>query len=310
MYFIFLISTILFSLLGISTRRIFSSWVILEINILTFIILLFFDKREQNFTLSYFIIQRVSSRLLLLTATVSFTGGRGWIQTLLSLSLGLKLGSFPFFMWYVYILKNISWNSVILLSSIQKLIPLFILSKIEILSLPIFIARGRSLIAVFIIWNELEIKKVIAFSSLFNLGWIIARAKNFQILIMFIFAYVLSLRVVLSPLKNLNLSQTPQIIKTIHPQEKISFTAGILRMRGFPPLLGFWAKLYTSFYIIRISLELATTLIITSVIILYVYMIIALPPLIEGIRPKLNKPQTSSILGLGLLFRFPIFIYS
>ena len=301
--------TVLFTVLGLRRERVLSCWIIMEINIISFIMVLFFEKKEQNFTLSYFIIQRVTSRMLLLVASVAVIAQSSWTGIGLIAIIGIKIGAFPFLKWYIYMVKHMSWNSIILLSTIQKLIPLYVISNMWTISVATFIILGGAAFSVIVRWGETEVKKIIALSRVFNLSWMIVSCSRFQYIIMFFGAYFVGLTALISALKSSNIWRVRQIASGMSQLEKACIFCSLLRIAGFPPLAGFWAKLSLAIMFYTSLKELILILIILTVLIMYVYINISIIMALRVVKPNPQKARTLAG-GLSLLLiSSPIFIY-
>ena len=116
---------------GCSSSAYFSCWMSIELGLIIFIPLCILGGRRYGTLLAvkYLLIQRVAGLLILGGLVLSvFDRLAGFMGPGLSLMLLLKLGGFPFFHWLILIGEKLGWLPLYLILTLQKLIPLFILS--------------------------------------------------------------------------------------------------------------------------------------------------------------------------------------
>ena len=82
-------------------------------------------------SMKYFLIQRIGSIIFILSALILSFNYMTIIELLIVISLLIKLGAAPFHGWFVSLAKTININTIFILSTIQKVIPLIILRVIN-----------------------------------------------------------------------------------------------------------------------------------------------------------------------------------
>nr|YP_010701996.1 NADH dehydrogenase subunit 2 [Brachytarsina amboinensis]WCL18784.1 NADH dehydrogenase subunit 2 [Brachytarsina amboinensis] len=105
-------------------------------------------------------------------------------------SLMMKLGSAPFHYWFIDVMENISWNNNLILMTWQKLAPLILISYMMnkiiiiyiILSLMISTIKGI---------NQTSIRKLMAYSSVNNLSWMLSSMNNHKLMMIYFLIYSL-----------------------------------------------------------------------------------------------------------------------
>ena len=125
-YFLLLVSIII----SIRFNSRFIIWLRLEINMLRFLPIISSGLNiELENSVKYFLIQRWASIIFLISYFFCsyFINS---IRILLILSIFIKLGISPFHTWFISILKTCSLYILMLLSSLQKIIPLIILNNV------------------------------------------------------------------------------------------------------------------------------------------------------------------------------------
>lgn len=242
---------------AISSSSWFGAWIGLEINLLSFIPLIS-DKTNQFSTeaaLKYFLTQALASALLIFRAVTlglqtQFTFSQPWISypvnDLIGATLLLKIGAAPFHFWFPGVLEGLSWLNGLILITWQKIAPLILISYVYT---PSTINFGFILLSALAGslggFNQTSLRKIIAYSSINHLGWILAATLLGESywLTYFLFYSFLRLSVVL--VFNLfQLSHINQIfsLPTANPIFKLAVFCNLLSLGGLPPFLGFLPK--------------------------------------------------------------------
>merc|ERR1711931_38336 len=113
------------------------------------------------------------------------------LNLLLMLRMFIKLGISPFHTWFVSILKTCSLYILMLLSSLQKIIPLMILNNIYFHIGLFYFCFIITIVFLFLILARvININKLLALSSLGNILWLISRnLLSLKLIILFILFY-------------------------------------------------------------------------------------------------------------------------
>lgn len=270
-YFILLISV----LSGISCSNRFSVWVFLELNMLSFTILLCRLRRKKKLGIQYFIVQRVGSSIFLFACCFSNIVETRLGNSLIELRMFLKLGVFPFFQWYLEILENCDWSRFFLLSSIQKILPLFLLSRVTS-RFYVFVGILRVIIGAIFRVGETRVKKILGYSRLFNGGWFLTTHFRVSVIGVYIFCYMVSsFRVIVLLFSSRRYLNFHALGRGAGLRVKICLIAGILSIAGFPPFLGFWGKLIVLNFLLTLNMVFSFfVLVVMSFLIIFVYLII------------------------------------
>lgn len=166
-------------------------------------------------------------------------------ELLILSTLLLKNGAAPFHFWFPGVIEGLRWINGLILITWQKIAPLILISYninynffliAIILSIVIGALGGL---------NQTSLRKLIAFSSINHLGWILIAIINNELLwlIYFIFYFFLSISIVLL-FNNLKLFHFNQIfnLSIINPVIKFFLFLNLLSLGGLPPFLGFLPK--------------------------------------------------------------------
>nr|YP_626544.1 NADH dehydrogenase subunit 2 [Batrachuperus londongensis]AAU12925.1 NADH dehydrogenase subunit 2 [Batrachuperus londongensis]AAX97584.1 NADH dehydrogenase subunit 2 [Batrachuperus londongensis]ABC55957.1 NADH dehydrogenase subunit 2 [Batrachuperus londongensis] len=163
----------------------FMAWMGLEINTLAIIPLMtkLHHPRATEAAIKYFLIQASASALILFSSTINawFTGE--WtimnIQTqlpsiMLTIALSMKLGIAPFHLWMPDVLQGLSLLTCLILSTWQKLAPMTLLIMTHQLmnsNMLIIMALLSTLIGGWGGLNQTQLRKIMAYSSIAHMGW-------------------------------------------------------------------------------------------------------------------------------------------
>lgn len=239
-------------------------------------------------TIKYFLIQRWASIVFLLGYFFSAALFKNLIYMSL-ISILLKLGAAPLHGWFISILKTCSIWVLIILSTLQKLIPLLIIRNFFLLGGAIYMSMGLRFIVIFFrLPGALRLNKILALSSLRNLIWFFSRLwANLKLLRIFIIIYFLLLVGVRFRYSSHACGAFNQL-STVPPLEKILIVFVLMSLGGLPPLLGFLGKLIVLKNIIYfMDFMFIIILLYTALIILYHYMSriffsLSYPPIVKA----------------------------
>nr|AIV00385.1 NADH dehydrogenase subunit 2 [Aedes notoscriptus] len=252
---IFLIMLISGSLITISSNSWLGAWMGLEINLLSFIPLMNEGKNlmTSESSLKYFLTQAFASSILLFAIILMMMFfNNNWIYNnnnfndLLILStLLLKSGAAPFHFWFPGVMEGLNWINSLILMTWQKIAPLMLISYnmnynfflISIILSMIIGALGGL--------NQTSLRKLMAFSSINHLGWMLMAMMNNELLwfTYFLFYSILSMSIILM-FNNFKLFHFNQIFNFSmnNPLIKFFMFLNLLSLGGLPPFLGFLPK--------------------------------------------------------------------
>nr|YP_009433045.1 NADH dehydrogenase subunit 2 [Culex coronator]ATD12058.1 NADH dehydrogenase subunit 2 [Culex coronator] len=251
---IFLIMLIFGSLIAISANSWLGAWMGLEINLLSFIPLMNEGKKNlmtSESSLKYFLTQAFASSILLFAIILMMMSfNLNWInnnfyELLILSTLLLKNGAAPFHFWFPGVMEGLNWINGLILMTWQKIAPLMLISYninynfflVAIILSMIIGALGGL--------NQTSLRKLMAFSSINHLGWMLMAMMNNELLwlVYFMFYFFLSMSIVLM-FNNLKLFHFNQIfnLSIMNPVIKFFLFLNLLSLGGLPPFLGFLPK--------------------------------------------------------------------
>lgn len=255
LYFFLLCSLFVSTLIALNATDWFFIWAALEINIIRFIPLLFFNRTSQtwNGATEYFFPQAAGS-LLILAAAVTLLSEHPHTQirrAIIFIALLVKGGFAPFHYWFVNVFSTLnSWILCLLVSTWQKIIPVFFLSSSLTITDPtlvILIAILGASWGILAAANQTNFQIFIAYSSVGNLGWFLIltptskfTALSFFLMYAFILTTLISLLYLLAPNTSPSFSSSTQISSP----HKAAITLCLLSLAGFPFTTGFLIKIW------------------------------------------------------------------
>nr|BAN83582.1 NADH dehydrogenase subunit 2 [Icichthys lockingtoni] len=187
----YILATLLFGL-GLGTTITFASshwllaWMGLEMNTLAIIPLMAQNHhpRAVEATTKYFLTQATAAAMLLFAGTTNaWLTGQWSIEqmthplptTMMILALALKIGLAPVHTWLPEVLQGLDLTTGLILSTWQKLAPFALLMQIYPENSTLLIALGltSTLVGGWGGLNQTQLRKILAYSSIAHLGWMI-----------------------------------------------------------------------------------------------------------------------------------------
>lgn len=297
-------------------------WIIIELNLISFIPILISSNQniETEARIKYFLVQALGSAILLLARySIYFTSNLSrFLNLILILALLLKLGRFPAFFWFPSVIASINWTRRLILSTWQKIAPITLISIILTYNSQqtfALIAGINSLIGGIIGINQTNLRKLLAYSSINHIGWIISILYiNIPIFcIIYFFLYViLVLPIFYILICRSTIKQSSNILNK-SKELQLTIIILLLSLAGLPPLTGFLPKLCVIILLMDFNTPLLIVLILGSLITLYFYLILAISILnINSINYTQSTPKTHyliPILNIVSLIYIPIIIF-
>nr|ASL06218.1 NADH dehydrogenase subunit 2 [Lymantria dispar dispar]AST23774.1 NADH dehydrogenase subunit 2 [Lymantria dispar] len=289
MYFTFNSSKMFFfymlifsTLIAISSNSWFGCWIGLEINLLSFIPLISNSNNllSNEASLKYFLTQSIASINFLFSILLKMIFLKNFdmnffMSLMINSSMLMKMGSSPFHFWFPNIVEGLSWFNNFILMTWQKITPMIILSYFLNKNFIILIISMNVIIGALGGLNQTSLRKLMAFSSINNLGWMLTSimiSENLWIFFLIIYSFMISIMCWLFNM--MNLFYIKQLfINNINPIMKINMLINFLSLGGLPPFIGFFPKwIIINFLINNQSYLLTMIMILTSLIILFFYI--------------------------------------
>nr|YP_009182714.1 NADH dehydrogenase subunit 2 [Davidina armandi]AHH34326.1 NADH dehydrogenase subunit 2 [Davidina armandi] len=249
MFFLF---TLFFStLISISSNSWLGCWIGLEINLLSFIPLITNPNNLLNSeaSLKYFLTQSIASINFLFSIILNLFLMKNFfmdnfISIMINSSLLMKMGSAPFHFWFPNIMEGLSWLNCFILMTWQKITPMILLSYYFSMKFLMFIMILNVLVGAISGFNQTSLRKLMAFSSINNLGWMLSAlliSENLWMIYFFLYSFLISFMCFLFYI--LNIFYINQMFNfNINFSIKFSIMINFLSLGGLPPFLGFFPK--------------------------------------------------------------------
>lgn len=268
----------------------FLAWIGLELNTLAIIPILakHHHPRATEAATKYFIIQATASSIILLSSIINAWHTGTWditqlttqpTPTILLIALAIKLGLAPIHFWLPEVIQGTDTITALIIATWQKLPPISLLyltsNQFPIILLSL-LAISSTLIGGWSGLNQTQLRKIIAFSSIGHLGWIISISLISQkLLLITLIIYLLITTSIFTILITSTTKTTKDLgtIWTTSPTLSTITLITLIALGGLPPLTGFIPKwLILKELITNLLLPLATALALSSLLSLIFYI--------------------------------------
>nr|AAT78241.1 NADH dehydrogenase subunit 2 [Anolis sagrei] len=235
------------------------AWIGLEINTLSIIPIISttHHPRSTEAATKYFLTQAAASALILFSSMINAWETGTWDITqlsstpssiLLTAALAMKLGLVPMHFWLPEVLQGSTLMTALIITTWQKLAPMtLIYLTINYLSTTILLLMGltSTIIAGWAGLNQTQTRKIMAYSSIAHLGWMISISSIMtnlmvmNLIIYLIMTFALFQTLIFSKSKTIQDTTTTW---TLSPVVTAMTMALLLSLGGLPPLTGFLPK--------------------------------------------------------------------
>nr|ABM16968.1 NADH dehydrogenase subunit 2 [Etheostoma australe] len=290
----YILATLLFGL-GLGTTITFASshwllaWMGLEMNTLAIVPLMaqHHHPRAVEATTKYFLTQATAAAMLLFASTTNaWLTGQWDIQqlthplpvTLVTLALALKLGVAPLHSWLPEVLQGLDLTTGLILSTWQKLAPFALLLQVQPVGSTVLVAFGlaSTLVGGWGGLNQTQLRKILAYSSIAHLGWmiIVLQFSPYLTLLALLTYFVMTFSTFLV----FKLTKSTSINMLAASWAKAPAIAALvplilMSLGGLPPLTGFMPKWLILQELAKQDLALTATLAALSALLsLYFYL--------------------------------------
>nr|AAT37182.1 NADH dehydrogenase subunit 2 [Desmognathus aeneus] len=267
----------------------FLAWIGLELNTLAIIPIMskMHHPRSTEAAIKYFLIQSMASALLLFATTLNAWHTGEWtiinMQTqtpmlMLTAALMIKLAVAPFHMWLPDVIQGLDLMTCLILSTWQKLAPMTLMIQVSS-EINMMMLTSLGMLSLLIGgWgglNQPQLRKMMAYSSVAHLGWmmivmpyspaltllnlmvyLMLTTSMFMIMVKFLSTNIN--KMASSWMKNLTLTSTMMII--------------LMSLGGLPPLSGFMPKWLILEEIIKQNIPLTVMAAMSTLLSLFFYL--------------------------------------
>nr|YP_009468940.1 NADH dehydrogenase subunit 2 [Changeondelphax velitchkovskyi]AVC55486.1 NADH dehydrogenase subunit 2 [Changeondelphax velitchkovskyi] len=292
------------TLISLSTNNWLSMWIMMEMALFMFIPLISKNKVNDQ-SMKYFIIQSISSYTLIFSIMWNSSYETNLNSLLSLISLMLKTGMAPFHLWKPMIMSKIKWKECMLLTTLIKIPPMIFFNKMIKFNMMILPLSLSLIVGATSGINQLNLKKMMAYSSIFNLTWMTSSFLiSKKIMLTFFTLYsLLNIKLMIFFKKN-NLMYLNQM-NYLPLNLKLIINMNMLSISGLPPLTGFYPKWIILSEMINYSIILPSMMVTTSILSIYMYIQINSLCLSNSLVKKKNSKVISfknfSLLNLLIL---------
>nr|YP_010165065.1 NADH dehydrogenase subunit 2 [Phthorimaea operculella]QRN71770.1 NADH dehydrogenase subunit 2 [Phthorimaea operculella]QSL98463.1 NADH dehydrogenase subunit 2 [Phthorimaea operculella] len=280
MFFLFIL--FFSTLISISSNSWFGCWIGLEINLLSFIPLISNSNNlmASEASLKYFLTQSIASINFLFSILLKLMLMKNFeinmfLSIMINSSLLMKMGAAPFHFWFPNVIEGLSWFNCFILMTWQKISPMILLSYYFNKTFLIMIMIINSIIGAIGGLNQTSLRKLMAFSSINNLGWMLSTiliSENLWMFYLFMYSFLVLIMCFLFNI--LNMFYINQLfILNMNPLIKLSLFINFLSLGGLPPFIGFFPKWIVINFLINNKIFILTFIfVMMSLIMLFFYI--------------------------------------
>nr|YP_009510321.1 NADH dehydrogenase subunit 2 [Neocyema erythrosoma]BBA85502.1 NADH dehydrogenase subunit 2 [Neocyema erythrosoma] len=310
------VSFVLFTSLGLGTTITFASshwllaWLGLEINTLAIIPLMAQRNhpRALEATTKYFLVQAMAATLMLFTVTSNAWMTGHWevqessqpiLAMITFLALGLKIGIAPMHYWLPEVMQGVDLMTGMILATWQKLAPMAMMFQLAPeMNMPLLLtlAITSTLMGGWGGINQTQLRKILAYSSIANMGWMLVVLKympNLMVLsLVFYIVMTMSIfmMVKMAAVTKINMLSTAWAKS---PTLSVMTLVVILSIASLPPLTGFTPKWFILKSLTQQELTIIPTLMALSTLMsLFFYLRLCYSVALTT-SPNTNNTKTS-----------------
>nr|UXB57874.1 NADH dehydrogenase subunit 2 [Rhinichthys falcatus] len=286
----------LLSSLGLGTTLTFASshwllaWMGLEINTLAIIPLMaqHHHPRAVEATTKYFLTQATAAAMILFASTTNAWITGVWdmnnmsnpvASTMIIAALALKIGLAPMHFWMPEVLQGLDLLTGLVLSTWQKLAPLALIIQTAQAIDPLLLTALGLMSTLIGGWgglNQTQLRKILAYSSIAHMGWMIIVLQYApQLTLLALLTYIFMTSAAFLTLKTSSATKIGTLATIWSKSPILTTTTALvmLSLGGLPPLTGFMPKWLILQELAKQSLPLiATIMALAALLSLYFYL--------------------------------------
>nr|AHG53375.1 NADH dehydrogenase subunit 2 [Drosophila santomea] len=242
------------TLITVTSNSWLGAWMGLEINLLSFIPLLSDNNNlmSTEASLKYFLTQALASTVLLFSSILLMLANNlnneineSFTSMIIMSALLLKSGAAPFHFWFPNMMEGLTWMNALMLMTWQKIAPLMLISYLNIKNLLLISVILSVIIGAIGGLNQTSLRKLMAFSSINHLGWMLSSLMISESIWLIYFIFYSFLSFMLTFMFNIfKLFHLNQLFSWFVNSKilKFSLFMNFLSLGGLPPFLGFLPK--------------------------------------------------------------------
>nr|AIL82317.1 NADH dehydrogenase subunit 2 [Phelsuma madagascariensis] len=277
------------TIVTLSSNHWLLAWIGLELNTLSIlpIIIKSNHPRATEAATKYFLTQAAAAALIMFSSILNAWKTGQWMiinmlpipTSIATLAILLKLGLAPMHFWYPEVLQGSTMNTAMIISTWQKIAPLSLLYLTMMNSPPevlLTVGLTSTLIAGLAGMNQTQTRKIMAFSSIGHMGWMITMIPfNLSLVTLSLIMYM-TLTIPMFFMLNTTTAITLKDFSQSYiytPTLTVTMMIILMSLGGLPPLSGFMPKLLILNMLTNFKLMLLASLMaLTSLPTLFFYL--------------------------------------
>nr|ABN72891.1 NADH dehydrogenase subunit 2 [Drosophila microlabis] len=252
---LFMMIMIIGVLITVSSNSWLGAWMGLEINLLSFIPLMSDSSNNSMSTessLKYFLTQALASTVLLFSSIILMLNNNlnmeicnSFISVIILSTLLMKSGAAPFHFWFPNMMEGLTWMNALMLMTLQKIAPLTLISYLNANNFLMVSVILSVIIGAIGGLNQTSLRKLMAFSSINHLGWMLNSLMISESIWLIYFIFYSFMTFILIFMFNMHkMFHLNQLFSWFMVSKSFKFTLffNFLSLGGLPPFLGFLPK--------------------------------------------------------------------
>nr|ARH53701.1 NADH dehydrogenase subunit 2 [Anostirus castaneus] len=296
---LFLTTIFMSTMISVSSYSWLGMWLGLEINLLSIIPLMHNSSNilSAESSIKYFIVQSIASTIILLSIIsmmmksnlLSNMNFQSMFLLSMNSSLLTKMGMAPFHFWFPEVMEGLDWMNCLLILTWQKIAPMVLLMyNMKFIMFMSIIILSSMIISGIMGVNQVSLRKILAYSSINHMGWMISTMMIMETIWMYYFLIytIISINLILI-LKTLKIFFLNQLFQSLNSSimTKMFFILNFLSLSGIPPFLGFMPKWLTIQALLQNKMIfMPTIMIVLTLITVFMYIRITLSTLLMNMN--------------------------
>nr|WRO44728.1 NADH dehydrogenase subunit 2 [Falsopodabrus tridentatus] len=283
--FLFINLLILSTLISISSTSWMGMWMGLEMNLLAIIPLMQSSESvtSSEASVKYFIVQTIASSIIIINITLlminmnisSNMNITNFNLLMMNSAFLIKFGMAPFHFWFPEIIYGLTWFNSLIILTWQKIAPMILfMFNMTNNMFTVFIIITSAIISSVSSLNMINLKKILAFSSINHMSWMMSMMVFSKMIWMIYFLiYTFSTFILIFFVNKFKILFINQISFLNNKKEMIMFfILSFVSFMGLPPTIGFISKWLTIQVLIWEKwLFLSIILIILTTLMIFIY---------------------------------------
>nr|WRO44832.1 NADH dehydrogenase subunit 2 [Prothemus semimetallicus] len=283
--FLFFNLLIMSTLISISSTSWMGMWMGLEMNLLAIIPLMYSSMSctSSEASVKYFIVQTIASSIIIINITMVMINFNipsnfnilNFNLIMMNSAFLIKIGMAPFHFWFPEIIYGLTWFNSLIILTWQKIAPMILfMFNMTNNMFTVFVIITSAIISSMSSLNMINLKKILAFSSINHMSWMMSMMVFSKTIWMIYFLiYTLSTFILIWFMNKMKILFINQISFLNNNKEMIMFfILGFVSFMGLPPTIGFISKWLTIQVLISEKwLFLSIILIILTIFMIFVY---------------------------------------